>query len=238
MARRTGDGSDEPWGLVALLTIILLVWADYGQLKARPQYMSLLLAGGLSVAAALSSAVLPPMICAALAIMAVVALLHGLLPAARPRGALAIMALLVLPVTASLNFYLGYPLRWICAHGAGWLLNMGGWQVTPEGAALLWNGKTILVDAPCAGIAMLWVGLFTAALLSYFSSATTQRTALNLVMAGLVVMAANILRNALLFFKEAGIVQLPGWTHEFTGLAVVTLALWSIYLFIYGRQHA
>lgn len=238
MARRTGDGSDEPWGMVALLAVAALVWADRRRLAREIPGHALAVAGGLSVAAALGQFFLPPIIATGLAMLGVAALLAGMLPPERPRAALAFLALLALPLAASLNFYLGYPLRWLCAQGAASILGVLGWEATPEGAALLWNGQTILVDAPCAGVAMLWVGLFAAALLSYLHRASIWRTACNLGMAGMLVVAANILRNALLFFKEAGIVSLPGWTHEVLGLLVFCLALWPLYLFVARRRDA
>lgn len=238
MVRRAGDGSDDPWGVVALLAVAALVWVDRRRLSLQPHSASLAVAGGLSVAAALGLPFLPPIVAAGLAMLAVATLLAGMLPPERPRTALAFLALLALPLAASLNFYLGYPLRWLCAQGAAALLALAGWQATPEGAALLWNGQTILVDAPCAGVAMLWVGLFAAALLSYLYQASTWRTACNLGAAVVLVVAANTLRNALLFFKEAGIVSLPGWTHEALGLLVFGLALWPLYLIVAGRRDA
>ncbi|MEN6585785.1 MAG: archaeosortase/exosortase family protein [Sulfuricella sp.] len=236
MARRAGDGSDDPWGVVALLALAALVWIDRRHLAREIPGVSLAIAGGLSVVAALALAFLPPIVAAALATLAVATLLAGMLPPERPRAALAFLALLTLPLAASLNFYLGYPLRWLCAQGAAALLSLAGWQATPEGAALLWNGQTILVDAPCAGVTMLWVGLFAAALLSYLYRASTRRTAFNLGVALLLVVAANVLRNALLFFKEAGIVSLPGWTHDALGLLAFGLALWPLYLIVAWRR--
>lgn len=237
MARRAGDGSDEPWGVVALLAVVILVWTDRQRLREVPA-PTLVLAGGLSVGAALGLSVLPQLVATGLALLAVATLLGGILPPERPRAALAFLALLALPLAASLNFYLGYPLRWLCAQGAANVLGVLGWEATPEGAALLWNGQTILIDAPCAGIAMLWVGLFAAALLSYLHRATIWRTGFNLGVASVLVIAANILRNALLFFKEAGIVHLPDWTHEALGLLAFGLALWPLYLVVTWRLHA
>lgn len=238
MARRAGDGSDEPWGMVALATLAVLAWRDRGLLAEEVSGPALAAAGALSVAAALGLSVLPPIVAAALALLAVAVLLGAMLPAARPRAALAVLALLALPLAASLNFYLGFPLRWLCARGAAALLGLAGWQATPEGAALLWNGQTVLIDAPCAGIAMLWVGLFAAALLSYLNRAPAWRTGINLTAAALLVVAANVLRNALLFFKEAGIVHLPDWTHEALGLLAFGLALWPLHFIVSWRRHA
>ncbi|MES2932556.1 MAG: archaeosortase/exosortase family protein [Pseudomonadota bacterium] len=241
MARRTVDGSDEPRGVLALLTIIALVLAERRQLSSVAAAPVLLTAGLLSFVATLGMHYLSPIIAAAVAVLAVTVLLAGSLPQpdhAGSRAALAVLALLALPLTASLNFYLGYPLRWVCAQGASAMISLAGWQVTPEGAALIWNGKTILVDAPCAGIAMLWIGIYAAALMSYLYRASWLRTGLNLIAAAVLVLAGNTLRNALLFFKEAGIAALPDWTHEGIGLLVFGLLFWLLFHITSWRSHA
>ena len=77
---------------------------------------------------------------------------------------------------------------------------------------------------------MLWVGMYLAALFSYLNQASWLRTLANLTMALIVVITGNILRNTLLFYKEAGIVHLPHWTHEAIGLLVFGVLLALIYL--------
>jgi exosortase/archaeosortase family protein len=94
---------------------------------------------------------------------------------------------------------------------------------------LWWNGQSILIDAPCAGIAMLWLGWYLSALFSYLHTATVIRSVFNLAIASVVVVIANVLRNILLFYKEAGIVQLPHWAHEAIGLLVFALVIPLIY---------
>jgi exosortase/archaeosortase family protein len=238
MTRRTVDGSDEPWGVLALITIIIMVAADRPRLVLRQSTTVLAAAGILSLSAAIGMSFLPPIVATAIAVVSVVVLLAGMLPPERPRVALACMALLALPLTASLNFYLGYPLRLLCSHGAAAILSLVGWQTSPEGAALLWNGKTILVDAPCAGIAMLWVGFYTAALMSYRYRASALRTIINLMVATSIVVMGNILRNAVLFFKEADIISLPGWTHDAIGLALFGFAFVLMYKLLSWRPYA
>lgn len=238
IGRRARDGSDEPWGLLAWLTIIAMVWLDRRHLAVKLPGAALAGAGGLALAATASLTLLPPIVAAAAAMLALAALLAGLLPASRPRLPLVVLALLALPLTASLNFYLGYPLRLLCGHGAALILSAAGWQVTPDGAALLWNGQTILVDAPCAGIAMLWVGAYSAALMSYLYRASALRTLLNLSLGGLIVVAGNVVRNAALFFKEARILDWPAWTHDAIGLALFCAMFWLMYQLFSRRPHA
>ena len=145
------------------------------------------------------------------------------------------LLLLALPVIASLQFYLGYPLRLATAHAAAPLLGLGGIDAAAAGAALLWHGQTVLVDPPCAGIGMLWVGSWSAALLSYLNGASARRTLLNGIFAAVVVFAANVLRNVLLFFPEAGLLQAPAWLHAAIGLAAFAAALLPIVAFTHWR---
>lgn len=228
MAQRFNDGSDDPWGLVALLTLLGLVWRDKNQLRL-PNPQTLSVAAILSVMACASWGVLPPILAAALALLSWTWLISGCLPEQRPMLPLLLLALLGLPLVASLNFYLGYPLRWFCAHATAQVLSMLGLMVTPAGAALLWNGQSVLVDAPCAGIAMLWIGLYLAALFSYLNAAGVMRSIANTAAAMMIVILANVLRNTLLFYKEAGIVPLPHWTHEAIGLLIFGLIVPLIY---------
>ena len=86
---------------------------------------------------------------------------------ARDRGA-AVIALFVLslPLIASLQFYAGYPLRAMTAEGATQLLNLFGFDVARSGVAMSWEGRTILVDAPCSWVRMLWTASFLACALA------------------------------------------------------------------------
>lgn len=235
LAQRMTDGSDEPWGGVALLTVAVLAWLDRNELHP-PKPKVLAVAAVLTGIASASWGVLPAIVASAFALLAVATLVAGLLPPRRPVAALLMLSLLALPLVASLNFYLGYPLRWLCAQAAAGILSLLGEDVTPQGAALWWNGQPVLIDAACAGIAMLWIGSYLAALFSYLNGAGTGRCALNLALATLFVLAANILRNTLLFYKEAGIVPLPHWTHEAIGLALFGLLVPVLYRVCAGSK--
>jgi exosortase/archaeosortase family protein len=233
MARRTVDGSDEPWGLLALLTALALVVRDRADL-AVPTRSALVASAGLAAMAAVASLTLPDLAAAALAMLALGLFLAHALPR-RPATPLIALLLLALPIIASLQFYLGYPLRAFTAHASTMLLALAGIDASADGAAILHQGTTVLVDAPCAGIGMLWVGSYTAALLSYLQRATATRTVLNGAAAALLVLAANVARNTALFFPEAGLVHWPAWSHEAIGLGALALAIVST-VFITARQ--
>ena len=241
MAQRAIDGSDDPWGIVALLTILSLVWLDKDQLYL-PSNRKLVITAMFTIMATVSSGSVPPIIAAAFAVLGFAWLISGFLPRQRPLMPLLMLAVLALPLVASLNFYLGYPLRWFCAQATAQVLSIMGLMVTPQGAALLWNGQSVLIDAPCAGIAMLWLGLYLAALFSYLNSSGVVRSLVNTVTAMVIVVMANVLRNAILFYKETGIVQLPHWTHEAIGLVLFALIVPMIYcscsvLYQKGERH-
>lgn len=233
MLRRLTDGSDEPWGVLALLTVAVLLLQARREV-ATPTRSVLAASAAVAVLAALLAFVVPPIFAAAAAMLALAVFVSAALPR-RPAAPIFTLLLLALPIIASLQFYLGYPLRLAAAHAAAPLLALAGIDVTAAGAALRFDGQTILVDPPCAGIGMLWVGTWTAALLSYLNGASARRTFVNGCFAAVVVFAANVLRNALLFFPEAGLVPASPWLHAAIGLAAFTAALLPIAAFTHWR---
>lgn len=233
MARRLTDGSDEPWGLLALVTVLVLVARDRAQLTA-PSPRTLAASGALAVLAAAALWWLPALLAAAIAMLALAVYVTGAL-SRRPVAPMITLLLLALPLIASLQFYLGFPLRVATAHAAAPLLAVLGIEATPAGAALLFKGRTVLIDAPCAGIGMLWVGSYTAALLSYLNGAGARRTLLNGAGAAVIVFAANVLRNVALFFVEAGLIDAPAATHDAVGLVAFALAVVPIVALTHWR---
>lgn len=234
VARRLADGSDEPWGVLALVTVVALLVRDRAQL-ALPTRSALVACGVLAVVAAIADRVLPDLFAAAIAMLAFgVFVTHAL---RRPAAAILVLLLLTLPIIASLQFYLGYPLRLIVAHASAALLSIAGWHADASGASILHEGITVLVDAPCAGIGMLWLGSYAAALLSYLACADARRTLINGVAAALLVLIANIVRNTLLFFPEAGLVDWPAAAHEAIGLAAFAAAIVPLTLAASWRNH-
>lgn len=233
VARRTVDGSDEPWGVLALATVITLLWRDRAHLTT-PTRSALVASALLAIVAALAELLLPNLAAAAIAMFALGVFLAHALPQRRA-SSLIVLLLLALPIIASLQFYLGYPLRVFNAHASAALLSLLGYQATADGAALKHHEITVLIDAPCAGIGMLWVGSYTAALLSYLHQADGRATLINAAAAALLVLAANVLRNVALFFPEAGMVEAPAWAHDAVGLAAFGAAIVPL-VFIVARR--
>jgi len=233
VARRLTDGSDEPWGVLALATVLVLLLRDRA-LLATPSRATLLAAAALAVAAATAHLVLPDLAAAAIAMLALGVYLVGALR--RPATPLLVLLWLALPIVASLQFYLGYPLRVLVAHASAALLALAGFAVTAGGATLQYDGTRVLIDAPCAGIGMLWMGSYVAALLSYLQGAGARATLVNGCAAALLVLAANVLRNTVLFFPEAGLVHWPAAAHGAIGLAAFAAAIVPLVLFIHSRS--
>ena len=219
---RLGDGSDEPWGLVALVAALVFVpWRRWREpLPVRAAVM----AAGVALAVILGYDVLPPIVRGGLWMLALVALLGGTGPAV----ARASLLLLSLPVVATTQFYLGYPLRAFTAACSVPLLHGLGYAVTRQGTALRWAGETVLVDAPCSGIQMLWTGLFAACVLAAVRGLGGWATLRLLRWAAAIVAAANLLRCAALFLVEVEGGPPPRWLHEGIGLVLFGAALGTV----------
>lgn len=220
---RLSDGSDEPWGLLALVVLGLLLWLNppvYSTESGSDRSVMLLL--GLYLLGCLW---LPELLRALLAVLALAAL------AASGRGAqpgIYGLALLSLPWLASLQFYLGYPMRWLLGQGAVFLLRLNGLKVVADGAALRWGEQTVLIDAPCSGVRMLWVGGFLACLLIYWYQLRWPQALLLALATFAGVLLANLSRAVTLFYFEAGIFKQPPGLHTLSGLtafALLSLAL-------------
>ncbi|HTN49499.1 MAG TPA: archaeosortase/exosortase family protein [Burkholderiaceae bacterium] len=233
LARRMVDGSDEPWGALALATVAALLWRDRGAL-VQPTRAAVVASAALAVMAAAAHLIAPDLAAAVVAMLALgMFLVHAL---QRPATPIAVLLLLALPVIASLQFYLGFPLRVLVAHVSSWLLWLSGLDVSAAGASIVLGDRTVLIDAPCAGIGMLWLGSYLAALASHLQRADARLTALAGVLAGALVLLANIARNTVLFFPESGLVHWPAWTHEAVGLAAFIAAMIPLLAFVTHRS--
>jgi exosortase/archaeosortase family protein len=217
-ALRLTDGSDEPYGLLALAAAFLFApWRAWREPLTPRQHAWL--AAGLFLYA--GAALCAPPLGRALVLVGVLA------GATAPRGhALAWTTLLALslPLLATLQFYLGYPLRaltaWLCVP----LLQLGGLDVRALGTTLLWAGERVVVDTPCSGLRMAWTGLFLAAVLACAHRLSTRPAWALLRRAAFLIFVANVLRAAVLFCLETGVWANPSWAHESVGLLLFAAA--------------
>jgi exosortase/archaeosortase family protein len=171
---------------------------------------------------------LPPLPRAAIAVTAIAATISAFRFGQRLHLGVWGLLLLALPVVASLQFYLGFPMRAVVARLAAPMLQLNGFAVTAEGASLNWNGDLILIDAPCSGVKMLWTGFYLTCALACYYKLNAKRTALACVATFGAIIIGNTFRAAALFYVEAGAanLSLPNWTHE--GVGVVVFAATAI----------
>ena len=239
MAARLQDGSDDPLGWLALAALAALVLALRRDLRTAPRlpWLAAALAGTLAATALRGAA--PALLVSLIAVLAWAAGLLAFLPATR-RGAMRVqggvlwpaprlavgrlpvlgLAVLALPLIASLQFYGGYPLRVLTAEASRWLL--APWfAVVREGSSLSVNGVLVIVDAPCSGVQMAWAGYFTACAVALWAGRSDRAFALRLPLVGAAVLVGNVLRNSVLVALQAsGHGALPG-VHEGVGLAAL-----------------
>jgi len=227
MGRRVLDGSDDPLGVLALAALLGLAWTCRGALRAAPllRWFAAALTG--AVLATATQGGLPPLLCALFGLLAFGAALLAFLPSRIASAPVLGLSLLSLPLLASLQFYAGYPLRVVTAEASRWLL-MPGFAVERAGASLQVDGRLVIVDAPCSGVQMLWLGYFTACVVALYSARTDRSFLARLPAVGALVLAGNVVRNSVLVAFEAGNAPLAPWAHDAVGLAVLALVCAAI----------
>ena len=227
MGQRMADGSDDPLGFVALAAIAWLVWQQRRSLRASPRlaWLAASLAGAVLSTAMLG--VLPPLAAALVGVLALGAGLAAFLPARVAAAPVLGLAVLALPLLASLQFYLGYPLRIITAEAGRWLLAPFH-AVERTGTALRVDGQLVIVDAPCSGVQMLWLGYFTACAVALFAQRSDRAFLTRLPLVSVLVLAGNVVRNAVLVALETSTAHVPAWAHQGVGLVVLALVCAAI----------
>ena len=210
---RMQDGGGELAGLVPLAAALCFAVRDRKGLgvSARGAWAGVVL---LLIQAA-AYPFLPAMI-RALLLIAAITCVSGLWK----KPGIVCLLVLALPWTASLDFFLGYPLRLLTSVNAAFLLETMGTEVARSGVQLLYQGRVIGVDPACSGMNMLWsTGLLTALLAAAFSLRWRGLFPLGAVALALAL-AGNSLRAAILFFPEAGIIEMPHILHAGIGVAI------------------
>lgn len=218
---RVTDGSDEPWGVVALLSATVVILWQYQESHRKNDIYNGFAASTLLCYVLLYDTV-PPL---ARAILAACALWLTVAHKVRSAAALGILIALSLPIVSSLEFFLGYPIRFVLAHCTAQIVSlMNNQAVVAQGTLLTLSQRVVALDAPCSGIRMLWVGLFIAALTANIRLMPLKPTLSIVFYALRVIFLCNLLRSVCLFYKESGLVALPDWTHEGIGLVCFALA--------------
>jgi exosortase len=219
---RAVDDSGDAWELLSLATAVSLLAST----PTRTQREDVAIATPMVLLGmyAATYPFLPPLLRAGIAITAVAALCSDMWFGKRMELSLLGLLLLALPVIASLNFYLGYPLRVAVGTAAQALLQMNGFAVIREGTLLNWNGRLISIDAPCSGVKMLWAGLYLSFTLAAFFRLDGRRTLLLGAVAVGIVLLANVMRTTALFFVEAKVMVVDETWHSGIGMTVFVFA--------------
>jgi exosortase/archaeosortase family protein len=162
---------------------------------------------------------------------ALVAVLAAVRRRDQPLAAYAGLALLSLPLLASLQFYGGFPLRVVTAEATRVLLALGGMHAERAGSALDVGGHLVIVDAPCAGVHMGWAAYTAACAAAAWLRLRDRAFLLRLPLVGATVLAGNVVRNTVLVVGETRGAIGPA-AHEAVGLVVFAfvcvLVLWHV----------
>ena len=232
--RRVLDSGEDPWGLLALVSAGLLL--GRGVAPRAPTSESEGNCGSLWPAAVFTLLyaavypVLPNLLCAVLAATAIALVLSACVLRRVLHPGLLGLLWLALPVLPSIEYYAGFPLRVLVTHGAALWLRLAGWAVRPEQAVLNWEGLQVAVDAPCAGLRMMWAGAWLTLTLICLRRLSFRRAVLAAVLALVWILVANILRTAALFLLEIGWIRGPAWLHPVVGVIVFAFAAGGIAL--------
>lgn len=226
--KRLNDGSDEPLGLLTLALALLLAWRERGTLCSSPK--SRICGAVLVLLSVVGIHWLPPMLRAGLAVSGM-AVWYGV----HRRSGLMGLLVLSLPVAASMQFFLGYPLRVVAAEGTVRVLELCSLVVERRGTQVELGGHVVGVDPACGGVRMLWHALAAAMGLAAIHRLTPRATVLGGVLAIALVIPANMLRSTLLVVEECGYLPDSMLGHGGVGLACFALILVPLWCAISGR---
>jgi exosortase/archaeosortase family protein len=229
MGLRFTDGSGDLWELLALATAAAVLVRDRALMSRHPGSISLWMPVLFLVAYAASYHHLSALPRAMLAMASLGTAVSSLWYGKRAEVALCGLLLICLPVMASLNFYLGYPLRVAAGTLAEALLHMNGIAAVREGTQLQWSGQTVAIDAPCSGVKMLWTGAYLSLSLSAMMRLSDLRALALLASTAAVVILANAFRATSLFYVEAGLIQAPDSFHDAIGLVMFAFAAVTVF---------
>lgn len=222
MGQRMVDGSDDPLGLLALAALGALLWQQRGRLRAAPRLgLQVTALGGAVLTTALHQQ-LPDLLVTLVGLLSLAAGLLAFLPRQVASAPVLGLSVLSLPLLASLQFYAGFPLRVVTAEASRWLLSLAH-TVERSGSALVMDGQLIIVDAPCSGVQMVWLGYFTACVVALAMGRSNRAFLLRLPIVGALVLLGNVLRNTVLVAAQAGDAHLAHWGHEAVGLVVLAV---------------
>jgi exosortase/archaeosortase family protein len=222
MGQRMVDGSDDPLGVLALAALGVLLWQHRNRLRAAPRLGLQVTALAGAVLTTTLHAQIPDLLVALVGLLSLAAGLLAFLPAQVATAPVLGLSLLSLPLMASLQFYAGFPLRVVTAEVSSWLLALAH-TVERSGSSLVVDGQLIIVDAPCSGVQMAWLGYFTACAVALAVERSNRSFLLRLPAVGALVLLGNVVRNTVLVALQAAGMHLPTLGHEAVGLVALAV---------------
>lgn len=233
---RTSDNSDEPWGLISLATVLVLVVSAWNRKASFFNAGKLVpISIVLIIAYCASFVMVPPLVRCLIAVCAVgVVVWHRCLP--EKRNAIALFGFLILssPLIASLQFFIGFPLRLLVTNISAVVMQFSGTAVAVAGTSFEHHNRMILVDSPCSGINMLWAGFYFCFVLCWTKHLSPVRSTLLMIFAVTGVLLTNVSRATVLVYvdilRDRGLI-ISELAHDFVSVAsFLTLAV-SIAIF-------
>ena len=206
---RNSDGTAEGLGMVSWIFALALVASRVRVAHRRTEPSSALVVFWV-LSYAFFYPFVPPIIRAFLALtgVAVWASLRAFqVPFCGPLWGLLVLGL---PIEASLQFYLGYPLRIVATELASSLLHGLGFAVTAQGTELVWGTLEIAVDAPCSGVGILRMALVSACALALLHNVSFATWLAATILTAVLAVLANALRSASLFLLEGRLLGTAG----------------------------
>ncbi len=219
--QRMRDGSDDPLGVMALALLAWMLWRTRAAMRVAPRRPWLAAGLVLAVASTVALMGVPPLVASMVAAASITCTIVAWLPGGAARLPVAGLALLSLPLVASLQFYVGFPLRVVTAQISAWALQLVGFDALRAGASMTVEGRLVIVDAPCSGVQMAWMAYFAACAVALHAGLRDAVFARRLPWVGAVVLVGNALRNSVLVVLEARPQGLAASVHELIGLTAL-----------------
>ena len=252
---RWSDGSGEGWGALAWLLAVHALSAQshanrreptspIARPPARPfansrdAYLPLAqrspwLSCALLLAYTAAYPFCPPLVRSGIAMLSLAATAAPLWLGRPFSWPLAGLLVLGLPLEATLQFYFGYPLRFLVAEASAPLLATLGLDASAQGTQLAAGGLMVEVDGPCSGLKMLRTGLVLSCFVALRWRLGALGWAAHLALTVAALVFANVLRATSLFVLALLSAEPPDFFHAGTGLiafaAVLGLQLLAIH---------
>ena len=220
---RLTTSGDEMFGILALIAIIFFSFKEKNESRS---FNFLLISTALILCYAITYTFVPPLIRAFIAVTGLTFFLSGWRFGKTFHFGIWSLFLLSLPIVASMQFYLGYPMRVVIGEATEFILRLNGFQIFREGVCLHFGEKLIWIDAPCSGVKMLWTGFFLTSVLVTLYRFNFAKSMVAFAFAFAIILIGNIFRAVGLFYLEAEIVKMPEFAHS--GIGIISFILTCI----------